>query len=57
MNHVDGDSGSPVISGTLPQAFGILDAHLLDGTKTFYSPIDLAMDELNLRMCLNSACS
>jgi hypothetical protein len=57
MNHVAGDSGAPMISGTLPQAFGILAARNIDGTKTYYGPIDLALSEVSLRLCLNSACS
>lgn len=57
MNHVGGDSGSPIISGTAPTAFGILAARNANGTKTYYGPIDLVMSDLSLRMCLNAACS
>jgi hypothetical protein len=55
FSSVLGDSGAPIISGTLPQAFGTLSA--LGGGKTWYSPIDLALDDLNLRLCLNASCS
>lgn len=57
MNHSGGDSGAPIIAGTLPQAWGILNARNLDGTKTYYSPIDYVTADLFLRLCLNSACS
>lgn len=57
MNHVGGDSGSPMIAGTLPQAFGILAARNTDGTKTYYGPIDLALSDVSLTLCVNAGCS
>ncbi|HET7691184.1 MAG TPA: S1 family peptidase [Nocardioidaceae bacterium] len=55
FNVVGGDSGGPVISGTLPQAFGIVSATA--GGEGYYSPIDLALSEVSLRLCLNAACT
>jgi hypothetical protein len=55
ISHIGGDSGAPMISGTLPQAYGILNAR--DPGITYYSPIDLVLSELSLRLCLNAACS
>jgi hypothetical protein len=55
FNFISGDSGGPVISGTQPQAFGLVSATA--GGNGFYGPIDLALSEVSLRLCLNAACS
>jgi hypothetical protein len=52
-----GDSGSPTISRTLPRAFGISYGHAVGDTHALYSPIDAIMSDLNLRLCLDAACS
>jgi hypothetical protein len=57
INVTAGDSGAPMISGTLPQAWGILNATNPDGSKSYYSPIDYVLSDLFLRLCLNASCS
>lgn len=55
FTNIGGDSGAPIIAGTLPQAWGILNARATG--VTYYSPIDLVLSELSLRLCVDAACS
>jgi len=55
---VKGDSGGPVISQTLPRAFGIVTAFDSDfSNHMVYSSIDFVLNDLAVRLCLNSACT
>lgn len=52
-----GDSGAPVISRTLPRAFGLNFGHEASDSRALYSPIDRVLTDMGARLCLDSGCS
>ena len=53
FSSASGDSGGPVYTGSV--ALGIVSA--VSGSNTVYGPIDLAMNSMSVRLCLDSACN
>lgn len=52
-----GDSGAPVISKTLPKAFGLNFGHDQGDDRALYTPIDRVLADMQARLCLNATCS
>ncbi|MDH4283121.1 MAG: S1 family peptidase [Myxococcales bacterium] len=53
-----GDSGAPVISRTLPKAFGIHYGHAGAGDpRGLYTPIDRVLLDMGARLCLDAGCN
>jgi hypothetical protein len=52
-----GDSGAPVISRTLPRAFGLNYGHEAGDNRAIYTPIDAVLTDMSARLCLNSGCT
>ena len=52
-----GDSGAPIISRTLPRAYGLDYGHEASDTRALFSPIDRVLSDMAARLCLDAACS